>query len=119
MPLFFIRVRSTEAPSEMICPTCLQSLRSRSRSKSITRKKTPGKKVARAKPVELHGMHYWHILQDGKPPASSLFTIAISFTASGDWYFLSWFLLTHVAKHGERERAKQLFDVVKPIGKTS
>ncbi|KRX32796.1 hypothetical protein T05_6008 [Trichinella murrelli] len=65
-----------------------------------------------AKPVELHGMHYWHILQDGKPPASSLFTIAISFTASGDWYFLSWFLLTHVAKHGERERAKQLFGAV-------
>ncbi|KRX79421.1 hypothetical protein T06_13498 [Trichinella sp. T6] len=36
-----------EAPSEIICATCLQSLRSRSRSKSITRKKTPGKKVAR------------------------------------------------------------------------
>ncbi|KRY16791.1 hypothetical protein T12_7551 [Trichinella patagoniensis] len=29
-----------------------------------------------AKPVELHGMHYWHILQDGKPLASSLVTIA-------------------------------------------
>ncbi|KRX78500.1 hypothetical protein T06_5540 [Trichinella sp. T6] len=36
-----------EAPSEIICPTCLQSLRSRSRSKIIKRKKTPGKKVAR------------------------------------------------------------------------
>ncbi|KRY26352.1 hypothetical protein T01_3617, partial [Trichinella spiralis] len=36
-----------EAPSEIICPTCLQSLRSRSRSKSITRKKSLGKKVAR------------------------------------------------------------------------
>ncbi|KRY33456.1 hypothetical protein T01_5607 [Trichinella spiralis] len=45
-----------------------------------------------AKPVKLHG-DYWHILQ-------------------GNWYFLSWFLLTHEAKHGERERAKQLFDVV-------
>ncbi|KAL1238505.1 Zinc finger BED domain-containing protein RICESLEEPER [Trichinella spiralis] len=36
-----------EAPSEIICPTCSQSLRSRSRSKSITRKKSLGKKVAR------------------------------------------------------------------------
>ncbi|KRZ48596.1 hypothetical protein T02_1116 [Trichinella nativa] len=36
-----------EAPSEIICATCLQSLRSRSRSKSITRKKSPGKKVSR------------------------------------------------------------------------
>ncbi|KRX20042.1 hypothetical protein T07_9006 [Trichinella nelsoni] len=35
-----------EAPSEIICPSCLQSLRSRSRSKGITRKKSPGKKVA-------------------------------------------------------------------------
>ncbi|KRY30404.1 hypothetical protein T01_7074 [Trichinella spiralis] len=31
----------------MICPTCLRPLRSRWRSKSITRKKTPGKEAAR------------------------------------------------------------------------
>ncbi|KAL1234526.1 6-mannosyltransferase,Probable Dol-P-Man:Man(7)GlcNAc(2)-PP-Dol alpha-1 [Trichinella spiralis] len=42
-----VQLDGDEAPSEIICPTCLQSLRSRSRSKSITRKKSPGKKVAR------------------------------------------------------------------------
>ncbi|KRX34064.1 Bardet-Biedl syndrome 5 -like protein, partial [Trichinella murrelli] len=42
-----VQLDGGEAPSEIICPTCLQSLRSRSRSKSVKRKKTPGKKVAR------------------------------------------------------------------------
>ncbi|KRY44524.1 hypothetical protein T03_18193 [Trichinella britovi] len=42
-----VQLDGGEAPSEIISPTCLQSLRSRSRSKSVKRKKTPGKKVAR------------------------------------------------------------------------
>ncbi|KRX49864.1 hypothetical protein T05_13079 [Trichinella murrelli] len=42
-----VQLDGGEAPSEIICPTCLQSLRSRSRSKIIKRKKTPAKKVAR------------------------------------------------------------------------
>ncbi|KRX45571.1 Bardet-Biedl syndrome 5 -like protein, partial [Trichinella sp. T9] len=42
-----VQLDGGEAPSEIICPTCLESLRSRSRSKSVKRKKTPGKKVAR------------------------------------------------------------------------